>query len=283
MEEKPKITQFGKEIYQIWISERPNQLAAALAYYGMFSFAPVIYIAITIASLFFNQFSLMDRFLSRVETAVGPDLANLIENAVVTLTPESGNFLTSIISFIALLLAASGLFFQLQFVLNTIWRIPPAKKDRTWVMIRQRLFSFIVVIGVGLLLVASTLASLLYTWINSWELFELPGTLYNFAALFALMVLAFALLYKILPDIKISWRDVWLGSILAASLVTLGGWLVIEFLGSSRFSSAFEAAGAFAMLLIGIYYIAQIFLLGAVVTRVYAHLFGSMRSSMSSA
>ena len=143
-------------------------------------------------------------------------------------------------------------------------------------MIRQRLFSFLVVISVGLLMVAMVMAGILYSWISArFGLVEMD-IVYSILAFAGFTTLAFGLLYKILPDVDVAWRDVWIGAAVTALLVTVAGMLVILYLGSGRFGSAFEAAGSFAVLLIGIYYIAQIFLFGAVFTRVFAHMYGSL-------
>jgi len=134
-------------------------------------------------------------------------------------------------------------------------------------------------IGVGLLLVLATLVNVLLAWLGSFIPIERSVPISNFIALVGLVTLSFALIYKVLPDVDIAWRDVWIGAAVTALLVILGGLLVGLYLGSGRIGSALEAAGTFAVILIGIYYIAQIFLFGAVFTRVYASMFGSQAVS----
>lgn len=280
---------FLAEIYAIWISERPNQLAAALAYYGMFSFAPVIFIGFTIAGIFFDQIQIADQLFQRLETILGPEAANQVRDLVVAVseTSRSSSLLVSVISFLALFFAASGLFFQVQFALNTIWRVPPPQKGGTRAFIRKRIFSFAMVIGVGLLLILATMVNLALAWFGSLiERFLGIGTnnlVLTIAATLGLIALSFGLLYKILPDIRVAWRDIWLGALAAALLVMLAGALATIYFRNGLGGSAFEAAGAFAILLIAIYYIAQIFLLGAVITRVYANLYGSRKPMRDSA
>lgn len=275
----PYIVGFFKETYDIWISERPTQLAAALAYFGLSSFAPVIYIAFSIAGIFIDKAALWDRFLNRLETALGTGVAQAIEEMLnnVNIEAPGGFFLISLISFLFLLLAASGVFFQLQFTLNTIWKVPISREGALKRTLRQRMFSFLIVIGLGLLLVAGAIVGLVSSWLSSFSI--LSGSLPFFTTLgfIVLATLVFAVMYKLLPAIRIAWRDVWAGAAVASSLIAIGGWLVIFFIQNTRISSALETAGSFVVLLTGFYYFAQIFLLGAILTRVYAQRSGSMR------
>lgn len=277
------LRQFFSEVYAIWINERPNQLAAALAYYGMFSFAPVIFISFTIAGLFIHQIDFANQLYLRLEFVFGPETAAQIQDLVLTVseTSQGSSFLVSLISFLALFFAASGLFFQVQFALNTIWRVPPPQKGGTQAFIRKRAFSFVMVIGVGLLLIVATMVNVVLAWFGSFlETYLGLGRvnlLLTFGATVGLMMLSFALLYKILPDARVAWRDVWLGALSASLLVMLAGGVAAIYFRTGLGGSAFAAAGAFAVLLIAIYYIAQIFLLGAVITRVYANLYGSRK------
>lgn len=275
---------FLTELYNIWIAERPSQLAAALAYYGMFSFAPVIFIGFTVAGLFIDQLAAAERLYGRLTVLLGPETSELVEDSVAAIghSATGTSLLASLISFIALFAAASGLFFHVQFALNRIWRVPAPQKDQTGVFIKQRIFSFVMVLGVGLLLVLATVANLALGWFGARleTLFDMsvPSVFMTGLASLALLTLSFALLYKVLPDSDIAWRDVWAGALAAALLVVLGALLLGLYFKSGSVGSAFEAAGAFAVLLIGIYYVAQIFLFGAVFCRVYAGLFGSQRT-----
>lgn len=280
---------FLAEIYAIWISERPNQLAAALAYYGMFSFAPVIFIGFTIAGIFFDQIQIAEQLFVRLETILGPEAAKQVRDLVVAVseTSRGSSLLVSVVSFLALFFAASGLFFQVQFALNTIWRVPPPQRGGTQAFVRKRIFSFAMVIGVGLLLILATTVNVALAWFGSLveRLLGIGASnlFLTFAATLGLIALSFGLLYKILPDVRVGWRDVWLGALAAALLVMLAGGLATIYFRTGLSGSAFEAAGAFAVLLIAIYYIAQIFLLGAVITRVYANLYGSRKPMRDSA
>jgi membrane protein len=163
------LVDFLKEVYEIMISERPNQLAAALAYFGLFSFAPVIYIALSIAGIFVDKSAVLDRFLARLEGALGPSITAAIQNLLnsVSVVAPGGSVLISLISLSLLLLTASGVFYQLQFALNTVWRVPISKTGVLQRTIRERLFSVLMVIGVGLLLLVGTTVGLIADWISS--------------------------------------------------------------------------------------------------------------------
>lgn len=265
-----------KEIYTIWINERPGQLAAALAYYGMFSFAPVIYLAFVVAGFFVDQLAVADQLFAKLQKLLGPETAALVRDLVlaVSTTNNTGTILVSLISFLAICFAASGLFFQLQYALNTIWRVPPPEKAQTKDYIRKRLFSFVLVIGVGLLMIAVTLANVIMTWFGTLieTLLGLGNTeiFLTWLSTLVLTTLSFALLYKVLPDIHIDWRDVWTGAFIAALLIKLAGSLATFYFSFSNFGTAFGAAGAFTVLVMAIFYFAEIFLMGAVITRVTA-------------
>jgi membrane protein len=274
------------EIYKIWITERPNLQAAALAFFGMFSFAPVIFIAFSMVGIFADAVQIGDQFYQRLQNLFGEEIALLIQESIAALSKPSAetSILISIISFLALFYAASGVFFQLQYALNIIWHVPPPEKGQTGSFIRQRLFSFVTVIGVGLMGIVAVFTNLLLSWFGSVleNLFGISPNQSIMIGVFALLllVLTFALFYKLLPETKIGWGDVWLGAGIAALLVliliTLAGW----FFQNTSLSSALQVAGGFSVLLLGFYYIAQIFLLGAIICRVYAEQLGSRRSAV---
>jgi membrane protein len=282
MSKLSKLKNFILEVYQVWVSERPSQLAAALAYFGIFSFAPVIYIAYQVASLFINEVAAGERFYTRLEAVLGAETAAYIKDSVAAISSAStgGSWIISLISLGTLLFAAMGLFLQIKYALNRVWGIPPTPPGDRFAFLRQQLFAFIMLMALGLLVILTTLVNLVFTWFGSVVQSYLGLgnliTVFNMLALFGLVVLAFAFIYKVLPDLKVTWRDVWPGSITATILTALGGLLIGLYFGLGGVHSAFEAAGAFAVLMIAIYFFAQIFLLGAVITRIYAHRRGSM-------
>ncbi len=174
------------------------------------------------------------------------------------------------VGFLALLFAASSFFFQLQFALNTIWRVPPPERGQTRAFLLQRLFSFLIVIALGLAVVAIALINLFGSWIDSLLRAELFDASLGIPAFLVVATVVFAVFYKILPNTVISWRSVWLGAGIASALIAIGGALVVWLLGLGRIGSGIAAAGAFIVVLLLIYYVAQIFLLGAIISREYA-------------
>jgi membrane protein len=273
---------FLQEVYQVWVSERPSQLAAALAYFGVFSFAAVIYFAYRIASIFINETAAAERFYTRIEAVLGPEIAKFIQDSVSAIAAAStgGSWIISAVSLVTLLFAAMGLFLQLKYALNRIWGVPPTPPGQRLAFLWQQLFAFLMLIALGLLVILATVINFAFAWFGSVIQYYLgEGKLLpvlNSLAMLGLIVLAHAFIYKVLPDVKVAWRDVWPGSIAAALLMALGGLLIGVYFSLGGVHSAFEAAGAFAVLMIAIYYFAQIFLLGAVITKVYAHRYGSM-------
>ena len=279
-----RLRTFLQEVYQIWVSERPSQLAAALAYFGIFSFAPVIYFAYWVASLFINGVAAAERLYTRLEAVLGAETAAFIKDSVAAISSANtgGSWIITLISLGTLLFAAMGLFLQIKYALNRVWGIPPIPPGGRFDFLKRQLFAFIMLIALGLLVILATLVNLVFAWFGTIVQYYLGRgnllTVFNMLALFGLIILAFAFVYKVLPDLKVAWRDVWLGSITAATLTVLGGVLIGLYFSLGGVGSAFEAAGAFAVLMIAIYFFAQIFLLGAVITRVYAREYGSKRT-----
>jgi membrane protein len=280
---QPRLLAFLRAIYQAWVSERPGQLAAALAYFGLFSIAPMIYLAVTIANVILNQAGERAQFHNRIKDAFGPDATLIIQQAVESLGEQAsgGSMLVTAVSSLALLFAASGMFFQIQYALNSIFKVPPAKDHQTQALILQRLFSFFMVLGLGLLLVFSALVNLFVAWFGSmlgdFTGMQLVLPVLDVLALFGLITLSFALVYRFLPNTAIKWRDVWPGAALSAAFILLAASLLRIYLSRGSIGSAFEAAGAFAIILIVINIFAQIFLFGALFTREYINWFGSKR------
>ena len=272
-----KLAAFLKEIYAIWISERPTQFAAALAYYAIFSFVPVIYIAFTITELVVERLSVTEQFYAQIANILGAEIAQALQEAVTSLAERTagGTTLTTVIGFLALAFTASLTFFQLQHTLNTIWKVPPPSRGQTRAYVLNRLLAFAMVLGVALLLIVAAVANLLVSLVNGrveWGGFVSTA---NFFALAGLAALTFALIYKVLPNAKVAWRDVWVGAGVAALLLSVGLSLVKLYLSAGRFSSAWEAAGAVGVCLMACDYLGLFCVLGAVVIRILASMSGS--------
>jgi len=285
MNKLPSLRDFIQEIFQIWVSEKPNQLAAALAYFSMVSFSAVIYIAYLLAGIFINEAAAAERLNTRIEAILGAETAAFIQDSVsaIAVSNEGGSWIISVISFISLLFVAMGLFLQITYVLNRIWGVPLIQRGKKVAIIRQRLFAFVMVIAFGLLVIVATVVNVVFAWFGSIIKDFIGGSTLlsylNVLALLSVIMLATAFIYKVLPDVKLAWRDVWPGSVAATFLMALGGLVIGIYFKLGGISSAFAAAGAFAVLMIAIYYFAQIFLFGAIITRVYAQRYGSKRES----
>ena len=276
------LKKFVLEVYQVWVSERPSQLAAALAYFGIFSFSAVLYIAYWLAGLFIDEAAAAERLYERIEVALGPETAAFIQDSVnaVSTINTGGSWIITLVSLGTLLFAAVGLFLQLKYALNRIWGVPLIDLKDKFAFVRQELFAFLMVIALGLLVILVTVVNVVFAWFGS-VIEKYTGesslvSILNVLALLGMIILTNAFIYKILPDVKLAWRDVWPGSIAVTFLMILGGLVIGIYFRLGGVHSAFEAAGAFAVLMIAIYYFAQIFLLGAVITRVYTHQYGSM-------
>ena len=271
------VRRFLKELYLAWGAGRPTQAAGALAYYGMFSFAPVLFVMLTIAGVFLDTLLAANQLVVALEETLGPETTQFIADVVITISQRTtgGSTLTSLIGFVALFYAASGLFAQLQYALNAIWEVPPPTHQGVIAMVRNRLLAFVMVIGFGLLLVIGTIVSIALSVIGSFVDLGSPVPVGNVVAVLALMIVSLALIYKLLPEADIAWRDVWVGALATALLFSLARWLLALYLASANFASAFDAAGALAVILVAIYYFALIFLFGAVFTKVYASVLGT--------
>jgi membrane protein len=245
----------------------------------MFSIAPMLYVAISVAGIFIDEGAIVDGLGALLANNLGPEMVQLIQGLVAgaSLNTSGGSPLATLISAGALLYAATGLFSQLQYALNTIWDVPPATYAGTIAAIKNRLLAFLMVLGLALLLILATLASVLVSILGSWFDWAGSAPIATQVAFVGLLTVTFALIYKIVPDREIAWHDVWLGAAITALLFAVGRWVIGFYLTHSGVATAFQAAGALAVLLIAIYYLAQIFLFGAVFTRVYASHFGSKR------
>ena len=268
---------FFREFYQIWISERPAPLAGSLAYFGIFSVIPITYIAVTVAGFFIDAAALLDQLITFADTVLGPDVAHTIQDQFLELAErtDQSSTLMSAISFVVLLFTASLIFFQLQYVLNSVWRVPPPTKDGTRAFIINRLLAFVMVLGVGPLLILATMVSMVMSFFSSILGIERVIVVLTFVAYLGLATLSLAIIYKYLPNAQVAWRDVWVGSAFTAIMITVAILLLGLYLSIAEVNSALQAAGTAAVFLIAFYFFAQNFVIGAVFIRVYASIFGS--------
>jgi membrane protein len=272
-----------------WIDDNPFQMGAALAYYTLFSIAPLLLIAIAVAGSVFGRDVSQVQIIGAIQDIVGLHSARailaLIENA--GQTPDSGFFAT-VAGMILLLLGAAGVIGQLQDSLNAIWRV--ASKTGRGIMgfVQDRLVSYSLVLGVGFLLVVSLVVSALLTAISGILSGFLPidvatAHIFGIVVAFLFIALLFAVIYKFVPDVRIAWRDVWIGAATASLLFSVGKFFIGFYLGHSMVTSIYGAAGSLVTLLLWVYYSSLMFFFGAELTQVYATRYGSRVSAAETA
>ncbi|HNT75972.1 MAG TPA: YihY/virulence factor BrkB family protein [Anaerolineae bacterium] len=265
-----------KETLIAWQRDKASRLAAALAYYALFSIAPLLIVVIGITGLVFGERAARDEIAHQIEGFVGPELAAVIQMMIANLNHTPSSIAASLIGLATILLGASGMFNHVQGALNTIWHAPPHSGRIVLKYLEQRLLHFGMVLGVGALLLLGLFADVVLAALI--RTFGLSGGSQIRSSLFslAMALLLFAVIYKVLPDVKIAWRDVLVGAVVTALLFTTGKVGIGLYMGRSGVGSAYGAAGSLVALMVWIYYSAQIFLLGAEFTHVYAQKFGSL-------
>jgi len=269
-----------KETADDFVEDNATRLAAALAYYTLLSLAPLVVLALAIAGLAVDQEATRDRLAAELGSVVGSSGADavgaIVENAK---TPSTG-ILSSVLGIVVLLFGASGVFGELQGALNTIWEVAPKPGRGIWGTIKDRLFSFAMVMGVAFLLLVSLLLSTALAAVGHFLESSLPGgevvwQVLNFLLSFAVVSALFAVTFKVVPDVEVKWRDVWIGAVATAFLFSVGKFLIGLYLGKSSVASAYGAAGSLVLLVIWVYYSSLILLAGAEFTQVTTKHFGS--------
>jgi membrane protein len=240
----------------------------------------LLVLTIAIAGLAFGKDAAQQAMMGQIESLVGPQSAAAIQQMLEIAQKPSSGALASLIAIGTLLLGASGVFAQLQDALNTVWGVEPKTGRDIWGIIKDRFFSFMAVLGTGFLLLVSLVLSAALAAFGKLFLNSLPGQeaalhLANFAISFGVITLLFAMMFKLLPDATIAWRDVWIGAGLTSLLFTVGKFLIGMYLGKADVGSAYGAAGSLVILLVWVYYSSQILLFGAEFTSVYANRYGS--------
>jgi membrane protein len=264
-----------KTTFDAWNKHKVPRLAAALAYYMAFSIAPVLVIVIAIVGLVYGPEAAQGQIVQQIQDEVGRDTAEIIQIMIESANNEAAGVLATIIGIITIILGAAGFFGQLQDALNTIWEVAPKPGRGIGDVIRGRLLSFTLVLGVGFLLLVSFVISALLASLHNFVTGLLPqvqfvAQLVNVALSFGVTLLLFAMIFKVLPDVHLAWKDVWLGAMLTALLFTGGKFLLSLYFGYTAVASSYGVAGSFVVLLLWIYYSAQILLFGAEFTQVYA-------------
>ncbi|WP_017301361.1 YihY/virulence factor BrkB family protein [Nodosilinea nodulosa] len=268
--------------FQQWNRDKASRLAAALAYYTLFSLAPLLILVIAIASLFFDSATVREQLMGQVESLVGGTSADFVRTVLDNANRPGGDsgWVASIISLILLVVGATGVLTQLQLSLNTIWNVEVRPDVGIMDLVRKRLLSLGMILVIGFLLLVSLVVSSVIAGLSNYLHTLAPGLdslvqLLNFVVSFGITTVLFALIFKYLPDVLITWGDVWFGAATTAILFSLGKFLIGLYLGHSSFGSSYGAAGSVIILLVWIFYSAQILFFGAEVTQIYGRRFGS--------
>jgi membrane protein len=264
-----------------WSDDYAPSMGAALAYYSLFSMAPLIVIAIAVAGLVFGEEAARGEILVQLQGLMGEDGAHAVQGLLASVKEPGEGILATLIGLAALVLGALGVFRELHSALNRIWRVTDREEGGLWRVARKHVLSFGMVMGLGFLLVVSLLISAALAALGRWWNDALGGwedVAYVLNALVSLTALTtvYAAIYKVVPRVRLGWRDVWIGAGVTAILFSIGKAIIAFYLGVVGVGSGFGAAGSLAVLLVWLYYSAQIFLLGAEFTWVYAHRYGSM-------
>ena len=268
-----------------WSDDYAASMGAALAFYTLFSIAPLLLIVISVAGLVFGEQAARGEILEQLAGLVGADSAATIESLLEGLNRPRAGLVGTGVGLVVLLVGATTVFAELQDAMDRIWRAPARPRGGLFKLLRARLLSLGMVLGIGFLLMVSLVVSAALSALGKWwapwfaEL-AFVADLVNFTVSFVLITAMFAMIYKWIPRVKVDWRDVWTGSAITALLFTVGKTLIGLYIGRSGVASPFGAAASLVVLLLWVYYSAQIFLLGAEFTWVYARRFGSLKGQV---
>src|SRR5882724_3671056 len=264
-----------KETANDWLDDNASRLAAALAYYSLLSLAPLLVIAVAVAGVFFGPDAARGKVAGELGAVVGGQAAQGIQAVVASARSPASGLLGTVVGVVTLFVGASGVFGELQSSLNTIWEVKAKPGRGIWGQVKDRFFSFTMVLGVAFLLLVSLIVTSILSAIGARFSTLLPGgemlwQAVNFVFSLSVVTALFALIFKYIPDAVVRWRDVWLGALVTALLFTVGKFLLGLYLGKAAVGSSYGAAGSIIVLVVWVYYATQIFLLGAEFTQVRA-------------
>ncbi|MGV8899187.1 MAG: YihY/virulence factor BrkB family protein [Burkholderiaceae bacterium] len=265
-----------------WVDDYAQSMGAALAYYTMFSIAPLLLIVISIAGLVFGVEAARGEIVGQLQGLMGQQGAQAVQGLLESVNKPAESITATLVGGILLMIGATSVFGELQDALDRIWRAPKRNKSGLWSLLRARLLSFGMIMGIGFLLmvslvVSAALAALGKLWGPLFADWEILGNVIDFLVSFAFTTTVFAMIYKTMPRAKVDWADVWIGAAVTALLFTIGKFLIGLYIGKSGVTSGFGAAGSLVVMLLWVYYSAQIFLMGAEFTWAYALTFGSRK------
>ncbi len=266
-----------------WVADYAQSMGAALAYYSLFSIAPLLLIVISVAGLIFGVEAARGEIVGQLQALTGRHGAEAVQGLLARVSEPAESVTAMLIGGIMLLIGSTSVFAELQDALDRIWRAPKRRRSGIWSLLRARLLSFGMIMGIGFLLIVSlvvsaALAALGRMWGSVFADWAVIAHMIDFLVSFVFTTIMFAMIYKIMPRVKVAWADVWIGAAVTAILFTIGKFLIGFYIGKSGFTSGFGAAGSLVVMLLWVYYSAQIFLLGAEFTWAYALTFGSRKA-----
>lgn len=286
MNQHVTITGLIRQSIGAWNDDDAPRLAAALAFYTLLSLSPLVIVVVGVAGLFFGRAAAGGQLAWEIHNIVGWDEARVIQTIIQAAERHHGGVLAAVLSVITLLFGASAVVVELQSGLNTIWHAkqsgPSSGFKAVLALGKERFFSFLLILGAGFLLLLSLLASAGIAALGRFLGPRLPlpeAWLHVIAFVVSSLVITvlFAAIYRVMPDVKLDWRDVIVGASVTSLIFTIGKQLIALYLGKAAFASTYGAAGSFIVLLVWVYYSAQLFFLGAEFTKVYASTYGSRR------
>jgi membrane protein len=268
------------ETYKEWRKDNAQTLGAALAFYTTFSLAPLLIIVIAIFGVILGKETVQVEILRRAQELIGAQGAAAVKMMIGAAYRPGTGLPATVIGILVILVGSTSALVMLTHSLNIIWGARPNSRAAVWTLVKERLLSFAMILVIGLLLVLSFLLSIVLSFLTGFFQNLLPVPPFfievcDFVLSFLLITLLFAVVYKVLPDVKIAWTDVWVGSAITALLFTMGKFLFGMYLARSSIRSAYGAASSLAVILMWVYYSAQVFLVGAELTQVYANRYGS--------
>ncbi|MGI9072016.1 MAG: YihY/virulence factor BrkB family protein [Bryobacteraceae bacterium] len=283
MSAKQAISLF-KETYAKWSEHHAPRLGASVAFYSILSFAPLLVLITAVIAIVFGHESAQGALVNEARQLIGNRGAEIVQTSLKNAQKPASGVFASVVAFVTLLLGASGVFTELQDALNVIWDVKGQSSSGLFGMIKQRLFSFGMVLSIGFLLLVSLIlsAGLAYIGRSFGQLVPMPPFILqaiNFVISFGVIAVLFGLMFKYVPAAKIPWRDVLVGAVGTALLFTIGKQLLGLYLGKASVGSTYGAAGSLVAVIVWIYYSAQIFFFGAEFTRVYGEVHGAKKES----
>lgn len=270
----------GRDSIDGWMRHNVARTGAALAFYTVFSLAPVLILSIAIAGFFFGEKAARGEIVEQIRGLIGAPGANAVQAVLQNVNRPGAGIIATLISALTLFIGANTALAELKAGLDQIWDVPSEKRTGFWYFLRTRVLSASLILALGFLLLVSLVVSAALTalerlWGGEAVLSLVVGWL-NIAFSFGLVVVLFGTIYKVLPSTRIAWRDVLVGAVVTAVLFTVGKFAIGAYLGNSGLAGTYGAAGSVVLLLVWVYYSAQIFLLGAEFTRSYAYQLGSL-------